>query len=232
MIVEVIGPAGSGKTTMLAALRLRDPSIVSAIATKRSQQAAALSAVLRAVLPHYARHPHAERFFSLEELRRAVYVEGWARRLGGPGAGEQLVTVLDHGPVFMLAMLRAFGPPSTRCRGYRAWEAAALKRWSKLLDVAVCLDASDEILVQRIEGRSRAHCVKGRPVEEACEFLRRCRTSFDRTLLELQRTGDLAVIRLKTDSLEPGSLAAIVGCALGLPEPPAVGHVESLRHAG
>jgi ABC-type hemin transport system ATPase subunit len=59
MIVEILGPAGAGKTTLVTALCRTEPGIVTTVPITAIERASALWAALRPVLPYCVRHPRA-----------------------------------------------------------------------------------------------------------------------------------------------------------------------------
>ncbi len=186
LVVEVMGPAGSGKSTLSRALSQRDDSIAPDIDVRLSKFDKipfVISDILR-LMPTYLRRYRHSRWFNRRETRSMAYLQAGLHLLGQETQGDDTVTVLDHGPIYRLAFLREFGPEITTSHLYRRWWANLLKQWSARIDIVVSLDAPDVVLLERIRARDSWHAVKDKSDQEAYETLRRYRAAFERTLAE------------------------------------------------
>jgi energy-coupling factor transporter ATP-binding protein EcfA2 len=221
--VELVGPAGSGKTTLYRALAARCPDVVAGVPFGRLGH-------LRHGLPQAARLAPAwlaagGRFFDEKELRSLGYVAGWAAALER-GAARGALAVFDHGPLFRIARLRAFGPPLVERAAFARWSAAAVRRWARLLGAVVWLDAPDALLAHRIDGRDERHRMKGGEVAETERFLGRYRAAYEALLVELRAAGGPEPIRVDTGREAPEAIAARVLTALGWQEQAAERHTR------
>ena len=178
-VVEIVGPAGAGKSTLYQALRGRDNL-------------------------HLDNFPDVRRLANLPFfLWNGARVIGSLRRLGGLSRRElawmailrgwpvllqksdSRVTVLDQGPVYLLTELREFGPASLRTSAADSLWRDLSARWSHTLDLIVWLDADDADLLERIRSREKAHIVKGASDEETLSFLNRYRAAYERVMADL-----------------------------------------------
>lgn len=225
--IELVGPAGAGKTTLVASLaqlgfRCRPPAPIPTSAYLRhalSNLVAHVPAMARARTPT-----------GWPELRSAVYLSAWLDELSlredevslreeelspapplAEGGGE--VVVYDHGPLYRIATLGWFGRPPCQAewRGQRGERAARL--WADALDLVVLLDAPDDVLIERIERRDQDHLVKGRPETEARAFLARYRSAFDEIVARFDPATGPTVLHLDTRT-PPHQLARAVANAL------------------
>ena len=121
--------------------------------------------------------------------------------------------MLDHGPVFRLASLSAFGPPMAGTRPFDRWWTGLARDWGRLLDVVVYLDAPDRVLLRRIEARARAHRIRGSSEDDAAEFLARYRAAYRRTLDAVASSG-ARVLELDTSATSTKELTAVVEAAI------------------
>lgn len=178
-VVEIVGPAGAGKSTLYQVLRGRDNLRLDNFPDVRRL----------ANLPFFLWNG-AQVIGSLRglgglsrrELAWMAILQGWPALLQKT---DSRVTVLDQGPVYLMADLREFGPASLRTSAADAWWHDLSTRWSQTLDLIVWLDADDADLLERIHTREKAHIVKDAPAEETLSFLNRYRAAYERVMADL-----------------------------------------------
>jgi thymidylate kinase len=99
---------------------------------------------------------------------------------------------------------------------FRRWWSATATTWSSLMDGVVRLDAPDDVLLERINGRPREHRVRNVEVAEATSFLSRYRSAYDAALDLMTREG-VPVLNVDTSLHSPDDLAHLVHTALSRP---------------
>lgn len=198
VIVELVGPAGAGKSTLAEGVSASDTTIRSGLSLWGLPRMDLICSTL-ALAPTIAaaalgggqsrlRPGEIAQMIRLGALRRAVRREAQRHR----------VILLDEGPVFALSWLDVFFKRNGD-RVPAAWRRRVVADWALLLDVVVFIDASDSTLVQRIRTREKEHKVKGLPDEEIHGFSEGFRAAFDRVIAELAKAGHLIVDALNTD---------------------------------
>jgi shikimate kinase len=210
--IELVGPAGSGKSTLYRALAAQCDAVTPGVPFGGLGH-------LRLGLRHAAQLLPAwlaaqGRWLDEKELRSLNYVVGWAEGLER-GAADGAFAVFDHGPIFRLARLRAFGPRLVESAGFARWQQAAVARWARLLGAVVWLDAPDALLAARIDGRDERHRMKGGADVDTRRFLARYRAAYDALLAELAAAGAPAPIRVDTSREAPEAIAARLLATLG-----------------
>jgi adenylate kinase family enzyme len=183
-IVELVGLAGVGKSTLARELAAADPTLQLGVPLSRLRSARAQVAAATPFVVPYLRHATSTDWFPRYQVRGLGYLHAWRRSLDQVPAGVTCV-VLDHGPLFWLATLDALGPRLTATATFRGWWQRTLADWADLLDVVVWLDAPDELLVQRIRERAQQHVLLGASDDESEVFLARDRASYERVREQL-----------------------------------------------
>lgn len=193
-VVELAGPAGAGKTTVARALVRSLPG--ARLGSPPGRLATIRSVVTTAPVLLASRSLAAPgRWWSEAELRSVGYLLAWQHELRDAVAGGPLL--LDHGPVFRLAMLVAGQPQALRHPVFGPWWWRTATTWGRLLDMVVVLDAPTDDLIARIEARPREHRVRGADPREVERFVDAYRVAFDQVLRVVSHEGT-PVVRVDT----------------------------------
>ena len=211
--LELVGPAGSGKSTLYRALAARSAAIAPGVPFGGVGHLRLGLRHVASLLPAWL--GSGDRFLDEKELRSLNYVVGWAEGVEHGSAGAALA-VFDHGPLFRIARLRAFGPRLVEGAAFRRWSEAAVRRWARLLGAVVWLDAPDALLAERIDVRDERHRMKGGESGETQRFLARYREVYDALLAEFVAAGGPEPIRVDTSRETPDAIAARLLAQLGV----------------
>ncbi len=193
--MELVGPPGAGKTTLVAALADRGsagPATIWGLPFRRLL----LNAVL--LLPSLValwRHSWSLVWFEWTQMVRLKTLHETLRR--DDGAGGRVV-ILDEGPIFALAYLRGFGHEAARGEHTAGWWDKALRQWAGVIDMVVVVDAPDTVLASRIRTRPKHHEIKHSSDEEIHAFAARFRTVLESVLADLALHGGPRVVRIRT----------------------------------
>lgn len=213
VLIELAGPAGSGKTTLRRELLTRDPTIEFVGLIGRGRVARSYVREAIPLLPAYVTGYRGTRWFSRTEGKAIGLLHGWQRAVDAASRGGRTL-LMDQGPVFRLAVLSEFGPPVAQSRAF----ARALERWSRAwgdrLGLVVQLSAAPEVLLHRIRTRPQDHAVKQWADEPALERVHRYEAAIDRAIQRMGSGYGLAVLRLDTSTQTPSSLADAVLAAV------------------
>lgn len=212
-LIELIGPAGAGKSSLLRELGRQQPTLSIFADRLRVREPQNLSFYLSsgvATLPTLL-HPlwiasGQERRYTREEISRMLYLVGmhrvFQRRLRHRG-----VTVVDQGPIFELTHLRAFGPTRLHSHAFTPWWQGLYRRWARLLRLVVWLDAPDDVLIPRVRHRDQAHVIKQYSEADAQALLGRYRHSFVNVMEQLQHHATIPVLTFTTNQMAVEEIA-------------------------
>ena len=196
--VEILGIAGAGKST-LAALLTGDAGFEKApfIHTRRPSHLVHVVRGTPRLLPILISGLTRSPRISWPEFKLLVYVTRWRLLLGrrtAPGA----ILLFDQGPVYALVRLRAEGKPFTTRRPFGRWSEEMLRSWASELTTLVFLDASDPVLLSRINERPQDHKAKGEAAREGLRFIARYRRTFEDVIRKVEELGGPRVLRFDT----------------------------------
>ena len=197
VIVELVGPAGAGKTTLARGVSAVDSTVRSGLSLwglpRRRLLRSAMALLPTILAASISRSPlragELSQMIRLGALFRVVEEESTRHR----------VILLDEGPVFALSWLDMFFARNGE-RVPASWRRGVIADWAGLLDVVVFIDASDITLAQRIRTREKPHVVKNLPDAEIFGFSAGFRRAFERAISELAEVGHIIVDTLRTDT--------------------------------
>lgn len=197
VVVELVGPAGAGKTTLARSVTEADASVRSGLSLwglPRRRLVRSAMALLPTILgATFNRTP-----LRTGEMGQMIRL-GALRRVVEDEASRHRVIILDEGPVFALSWLDVFFSRNG-AHVPASWRRRVIAEWATLLDVVVFIDASDITLADRIRTREKPHMVKELPDAEIFGFSAGFRRAFERAIGELAQAGHIVVDSLKTDS--------------------------------
>lgn len=204
-IVELIGPAGVGKSAVAAALG-RDPGVLctSMWNVPRTELAwATVCSVPSSLdLMRRARAPLSR------EVRHIARMRALLNFLDRDNLSRYRLIVVDEGAVYTLAWLRVIGHQIFADARTAAWRRYVAGLWAATLDGVVRLDASDEVLGQRIRARAKEHILAKAPDAEVRAFSARYREAFAEVLAAMGQYGALSVRDFRTDQTPPERIVA------------------------
>lgn len=211
--VELVGPAGAGKSTIFASL-VRRGGIRGMPVLSRSRWAPLLLAELLRAVSTIVRAGAVGRQWNGDRLMMMAYLQALPRVLARPRTAATRAVVFDQGPIFFLTR------PVFQDPRLRAWRERTFQLWFSVLDAVVLLEAPDHVLIDRVNAREKVHRMKGRPEPAALEFIADGRAAFDHAIraFEVQAPGTLA--RFDTSRCSADDVAEAI---LALLEEPAQG---------
>jgi RecA/RadA recombinase len=209
--VELVGPAGAGKSTVFDELLARDGRIQGRPSLRSAEYAGTLAADVASALGTIVRQRAFRPRVTAEQVRMMAYLQALPRILARTPSSTGKTIVFDQGPVYFLT--RA----SLRNERLATWRERVLAMWAPLLDVVAWLDAPDELLKQRINSRSKWHALKGAPSGTAGEVLTTSRAVYEDALVELgSRRPRPVILRFDTSRQSAGEIAGEILASLGV----------------
>jgi len=212
LIVEIIGLAGTGKSTLSSALYLQNKKFLASerLGFKKAKHRFFFIKQAFLLLPTFFRQPRNGIWFTRGEIKKMVYLNGWHRVLKRQGSNNNAIIVVDQGAIFKLATLYEFGPEKLKDQSLNEWWDQLFKQWASTLDMVVWLDGSDDILIERIISRDSWHLVKELSTQEARKFFSDYRVAYNYILSKLTSIEDITVLRFDTSYQSPEDIMAQV----------------------
>ena len=181
-VVEVVGPAGAGKSSLCRMLggypesirieyhldvhKLRDLLLLSVYSSR----------LLPRLMHLYRGHG---RWLTRQEYTWLTMLMAWPGRLRRNRRADNKIVILDQGPIYLLAEQKIFGPDWLRILGPGSTWQKMYHNWATTLDLLIWLDTDNDRLMQRINSRNKEHIVKNGPAEKVFEFLNAYRSAYN-----------------------------------------------------
>ena len=210
LVVELVGPAAAGKTSLILALGAGDRRLRAGLRVPRQRHVATALALAPTFLALH--RPYGGLLW--KEMKRITYLGSLYRLLqGGRPMGDGTV-VLDEGAVYMLARLQVFGADRIRSAAYARWWRGAIEAWARRLDLIVWLDAPDAVLRERLRGRRQPHPARELPDDGIDRFIGSYRESYRRVVRALVEARGPEVLVIRTDRESVAQIARRVEAAV------------------
>jgi deoxyadenosine/deoxycytidine kinase len=196
-VAEIIGPAGSGKTTLSQLLRQKNDVRTGLSVWGLPPSRLALGAV--SSISNLRSLVHSSQSFDWDNAKLIVQHNTLLRVIQRESVKGYDALLLDEGTVFALAKLRVYSPGMNG--NSELWMQDLFDRLAGVLDAVIWLDAPDAVLTQRIRDRAKPHQVKYESDAMIQDHLMRYRNSYELVVSELSRRNGLQVFKFSTDQL-------------------------------
>jgi deoxyadenosine/deoxycytidine kinase len=206
VIVELVGPAAAGKSSLLRLLSEREGWRAGLRLPKHRHLWSAAT-----LLPTCARLRLSASGATWTDMKRIVYLRTLQRAVAAETRTRHRVVVLDEGAAYMLARIRVYGVANIQSSGFLRWWSSATSEWARTLGLLVWLDASDDVLADRLRRRPQHHRMQDADDRHIGQFLASYRAAYAEVLSAFASVPGLIVLRFRTDR-EPLSLIAESVC--------------------
>lgn len=225
-VVEFVGPAGTGKSSLAEALvnlpgkaRLARPPYFRNMADWPFFGANLihfLPVLSRMMLDPTRRNP------SPRQVVWMLTLQGWHKQLQNVKEPEK-VHLLDQGPVFIMTDLYRMRCINLQDRLVKAWWTGVIENWADTLAAVVLLDAPNKLLIERIRSRRKWHLMKDRKDVDLINFLEDYRLWFERVIAQISsQNRAFRVIRLNTGKMDLNTIMEKTADELGIPVYPEI----------
>ena len=197
LVVELVGPWGAGKSSIVRALAARDASVRPVLPVWSLSAPLLLFGGVQS-LGTVVRLTRTMGRFPWKETRQLTRLAALFQQLETLRSQGGRAVVVEDGPALILNWLRPAGHADPAGGGApSAWWKSAVAKWAKTVDIVVLLDAPHRVLAERVRLRAQANPFKDR--QELTGILRKAREDYARVLGDLVDQPGPTVLSFRTD---------------------------------
>jgi thymidylate kinase len=188
LVVEIIGIAGTGKSTLYRAFNNSVPWVLNESIPPVWNFSFApfyiknIGSLVPTLIHLRARN---ERFPDRREIAFMAILNGWHAVLRKKSKTSDKVILTEQGAIAKIADLYLDGPSCLKSSSTNLWWEGVYKNWAEILNVIVLLDSSFETLIWRIRNREQDHRLKGMRDQEAITWLEDYRKVYEHIVSRL-----------------------------------------------
>jgi len=203
LVIELIGVAGVGKSTLYRALNSKDLSWLvcdMVLPVWNISSAPFFFENIISLAPLLIHEEiKGERLLKRREIAFLALLNGWHKILRKKADQQGKAILIDQGAISMMTYLSVWGPPSLKFDHLQGWWDSVYVNWARTLDFLVYLDTKDEIIIDRIRTRSQDHHLKKETTDVMCDWIMRYRLLYKKLLNRFESNGFRAkVVRIDT----------------------------------
>jgi len=212
-IIELVGPPGSGKTTVTEILKTKNKNvsveIFPFINNRKDLPFFALNLMrLTPDIFHFFLNAKGKRFPAKRDIALMTILTGWNLTLKKITSSNDQMVILEEGAICLLAKLNGFGSDVLRETCAAGWWHKTNRKWAHTLDMVIVLDTPNDVLLKRIRSRELQYEIKNMPNEEAHQYLAQIQEAETHAISNLKDEEDgPAVFHLSTLDKSPDQIA-------------------------
>ena len=210
-ILEIVGPPGAGKSSLLSALVGCRPGLRPIREWRQLRFLPSFAGNAVGLLPFFVAQWTARQPLSRRDMERMVRLQA-SRRI--TQRMREQVVVLDQRPIYTLGTLHLSASRPTENDGFEIWWNRMAQEWASVLDTVVVLEARNDVLLRRIMDRSKPHRLKSGTDANGSEWLENLREALEGTVETFRAHGGVSVLRFDTGKEDLPGIVDRVGAEL------------------
>jgi hypothetical protein len=200
-IIEMVGVAATGKSTLRKAMMERDERIKFFDKTGNISYLPFLIKLVGIWFLLYLKEYRHSRWFTVQEIRNMAYLDTWISRIRRKSLFNDAIFIVEPGSVYWLSTLQGNGPEITNHPRFIRWWKDTFRKWATTLDAIIWLDAPEEVCFERVHSRNQWHQFLDYSAESALAQIKYDRESYHKLVPEMASQFAVKVFHFRTDQI-------------------------------
>jgi thymidylate kinase len=199
IILEIVGLAGTGKSTILSSLTQRNKEIQAGYCFKKILYLPCFINIIPLLFWTFLCRHRYSRQLTWQTIKVMVFLSTLHYVAKRQSSNNHAIIMLDQGPVYMLTWLHMFVLENVKNQRLKRWWENYLNKWASTLDIIIRLEAPDKILIERVYDRNKWHMIKEKTEQDVHDFLARYRRSYEHIISRLTLNGGPRMFSFNTN---------------------------------
>jgi shikimate kinase len=200
-IIEMVGVAGTGKSTLRKAMMQRDKRIQFFDRPGNLSYLPFIFKLATLWLPLYLTYYRNSKWFSTQEIRNMGYLDTWISRIRYRALFNDNIYIIEPGSVYWLATLQECKVGLVKHPRFQRWWKKSILHWASSLDAIIWLDAPEEVCFKRVHSRDQWHQFLEISTDNAMQELKCYRNYYESLVPEMASLCPIKVFHFRTDQI-------------------------------
>jgi|WetSurSiteA1Bulk_404760.scaffolds.fasta_scaffold52454_2 thymidylate kinase len=221
MVVELVGVAGVGKSTLYQSLEKKGFPNIKCVYTPPVWKISTIPFYLKNILSLLPiiilQLFNRDRQLTRREIAFLAILNGWHIELRKEIDKTKDIIIIDQGPISLIAHLYLWGPKSLFDTNMQDWWEKIYNYWGYAIDTVVMLDTSDDELKRRVNYRPQDHFLKGETDSKVIFWNSKYRVLYEEIVNKLASNSQkIRVIRIDSGKNSADAIMKIILPELGM----------------
>jgi shikimate kinase len=199
IVLEIVGLAGTGKSTILNSLTKQDKKIQAGYCYNKILYIPCFINIIPILFWTFLSECRNSRHLTWVAVKAMLFLSTLHYVAKKQSSNNHTIVMLDQGPIYMLTLLHMFVLENVKTQRLKQWWENYLNKWSSTLDIIIRLEAPDNILIERVHDRRKWHIFKEQTEQEVQDLMAHYRRSYEYIISRFTLNGGPRIFSFNTN---------------------------------